>query len=198
MALRENTKEIIRQQYLEERRALSKEQWEKSSKVISVSFLASPFYSNSHTVLTYVSSKDNEVDTLTILDCALESGRQVLVPKVLQDSKILSWIQIFNRNELLPSKYGLLEPERVEAACVPSDPHTICLTPGIAFTRAGDRLGYGGGYYDRFLANFPGISIGLAFESQLIASLPITPNDIKVNHVLTEQALYDTAETINS
>ena len=72
------------------------------------------------------------------------------------------------------------------------------MTPGIAFTHDGKRLGYGGGYYDCFLTTFIGISIGLAFELQLIDCLPLTPYDKRVDYVLTETKLYGISDKMSS
>ena len=86
MFQQEDEKRAIRQQYLDKRRMMSKECWTKASAVISASLLSSQFYNEAETLLIYVSAKDNEVDTNTIIDCALESGRNVLVPVVVPNS----------------------------------------------------------------------------------------------------------------
>jgi 5-formyltetrahydrofolate cyclo-ligase len=99
-------------------------------------------------------------------------------------------VQIHGRNELQPGRFGLLQPDPAKAVPIESGDNAVCLVPGIAFTQTGARIGYGGGYYDRFLAHFSGISIGLAFELQLAPSLPQDSNDKNVNFLVTENNWY--------
>jgi len=140
-------------------------------------------------LLSYVSSKDNEVDTLGIIRAAIARGREVLVP-LSQPLGVLGWAGLCDLDELAEGRFGILEP-KPDCCRIASPPDVaVCLVPGIAFTREGYRIGYGGGYFDRFLAQFQGISIGLAFELQLLQEITPETYDVPVNMVVTENNIY--------
>jgi 5-formyltetrahydrofolate cyclo-ligase len=183
-------KKRLRTEYLQKRRALTVQHWRDASEAIRLRLEQSASYQGCSTLLTYVSAKDNEVDTCAIIDNALHSGRAIVVPVVITGEKELRWAQIGSRSELTVAKFGLLEPNPVHRRYVDVHDDALCLVPGLAFTRDGWRIGYGGGYYDRFLASFQGTSIGLAFEIQMAPLLPIGTHDQQLVCVLTEKGCY--------
>ncbi len=182
----------LRTEYLQKRRALTAQQWKGASEAIRQRLEQSNSYRGCSRILTYVSAKDNEVDTCVLIDNALHSGRIVMVPVVITGEKELRWAQIASREELIPAKFGLLEPNHTHRQHVEVQDDALCLVPGLAFTHNGDRIGYGGGYYDRFLAAFQGIAIGLAFEIQLAIHLPQDIHDQRLHCVVTEKKCYPT------
>ena len=182
-------KKMLRRQYLEKRRALSAELWKEASSRITARLKGSGVFRDCEALLTYLSAKDNEVDTSAIIAVALQSDRNVLVPVVASDRNLV-WAQIHDYSELVRGKFGLLEPDPERAQIVSVPASALCLTPGIAFTRDGKRIGYGGGYYDRFLSEFSGISIGLAFDFQIAPTLPQDAFDQRVGYVFTETKCY--------
>jgi 5-formyltetrahydrofolate cyclo-ligase len=92
---------------------------------------------------------------------------------------------------LVPGPYGILEPRRdTREYVVPPDDAPV-IVPGIAFSPAGHRIGYGKGYYDRFLAAHHGLKLGLAYEMQIVPSIPSDTHDVPVDLVITETATYD-------
>ena len=184
------SKALLRKQYLEKRRAMSSEDWARASEAICLRFEQSSLYHDCKTLLTYVSAKDNEVNTWAIIDDSLQNGIRVIVPVVVAGEKELRWAQIQSRKELACGRFGLLEPDLAQTHFVDVPANALCLTPGIAFTPDGWRIGYGGGYYDRFLAKFSGISLGLAFEIQMTSTLPSDTYDRRVHYVLTEKECY--------
>lgn len=145
-------------------------------------------YRSASAVLVYLSAKDNEVDTMDVVRMEWERGRDVLVP-VMAPGRRLEWSRVDGPDDLAPGRFGLLEPlpERLRLMAPPAD--SACLVPGIAFTKQGYRIGYGGGYYDRFLAAYPGISIGLAYEGQWTEFVPDS-YDVPVQYIVTEAAVY--------
>lgn len=175
---------------MEKRRAMPGAAWASASDAITKTFCASAQYANSSLLLTYVSAKDNEVGTWAIIDRALSEDRVVMVPIVIPGCRDMQWVQIHGRKELHPGRFGLLEPDAAKARPVDHSANTVCLVPGIAFTHSGARIGYGGGYYDRFLEHFSGVSIGLAFELQIAASLPQENHDRSVDFLITENDFY--------
>lgn len=183
-------KKRLRTEYLQKRRALTGQQWKDASEAIRQRLEQIAAYQECNTLMTYVSAKDNEVDTRVLIDNALQSGRVVVVPVVDTAESKLRWVQIASREELISAKFGLLEPSPTHRRYVDVYHNALCLVPGLAFTRDGWRIGYGGGYYDRFLSSFQGISVGLAFEIQMVDLLPIGIHDQQLHYVLTEKKCY--------
>ena len=139
-------------------------------------------------VFTYVSAKDSEVDTHAIIADLLANGIRVACPKPVEGAR-MEWREIRSVGDLAPGKYGIPEPGASCKLAVP-DVATVALVPGLLFDGNGHRLGYGGGYFDRFLAHFPGISIGLAYDFQVASSLPSESHDVPLHFVVTETRIY--------
>ena len=182
-------KRAIRAETLAARRALTREQVEQKSAAITEKLKQLPEYNSARALLVYVSSKDNEVDTLALIRGALKAGRKVLVPVTVPATRELTWSALNSLDELEPSTFGIMEPKE---GCVRPRKHTeadLAIVPGIAFDMGGHRIGYGGGYYDRFLASFRGETIAIAYELQVYKSLPAEPHDRCVNLVVTEDRI---------
>ncbi|MCG0274933.1 MAG: 5-formyltetrahydrofolate cyclo-ligase [Thermosediminibacteraceae bacterium] len=181
-------KKELRCQFIEKRMKLSQEDVKKmSEKIISTLFSLDEF-KKSKTVMLYVDFR-NEVMTQKAIEDALAMGKRVVVPKTIKGQGLLA-IEIKGTHELKPGTYGVLEPEKNEGL----DPKLIDLVvvPGVAFDKRGYRLGYGGGYYDRFLPKLrpDAKKIALAFEIQIAEYLPEDPHDIRMDAVITEKAVY--------
>ncbi len=191
----EELKKEMRCEYKHRRCVLSQPEWECMSEAIRAGLIQSRLYGEADVLWTYVSAKDNEVDTHAIIDHALAADKRVFIPVTTAAGKDLRWSRLHDLRDLERGHFGLFEPraDRVDWVC-PSD-EGVCLVPGIVFTRTGFRLGYGGGYYDRFLADFRGISVGLAFEMQIAHHLPLDIHDRPVQYVLTEAGWYQAAIT---
>ncbi|MEC4294802.1 5-formyltetrahydrofolate cyclo-ligase [Adlercreutzia shanghongiae] len=155
----------------------------------------SAWYREAPIVLTYV-SVDTEVDTRAIIARSLEAGKVVAVPRCVRGTKTMAWHRLASPDDVRPGFCGLDEPANDDAtllnpAQVPAA--ALALVPGLLFDDAGYRLGYGGGYYDRFLAEFLGISLGLVREQQRVDSLEALGAcgalDIPVSWLATEEGL---------
>lgn len=188
-------KSALRQEYLQLRQSLSVEQWREWSTEITRHAIELPAMRKAREVLCYVSSKDHEVNTLELIQTLLARGCRVAVPRMLPDVR-LEWRCIEDIGQLSRARFGILEP--TQDAC-PLFEHPacaeICIVPGIAWDLRGHRIGYGVGFFDRFLSVFSGISIGLAFESQLISRVPHETHDIPVAHLITEARVIDTRQS---
>lgn len=143
-------------------------------------------------VFTYLSI-GSEVDTRVLIRAAWAAGKVVVLPRC-EPGRRLAWYVVDALEGLAPGAFGILEPAPDPARLVsPGDfGHPLAIVPGLAFDRAGFRLGYGGGYYDRFLASFTGVSVGLArgpLPCHLAAGL-IEPHDRPVDLVVTERAAW--------
>lgn len=137
-------------------------------------------------VCCYVSVR-SEMPTPGIIIRAHESGKRVIVPKVVGDN--LKFAQINSlTDDLKRGTFGVLEPLD-SCTEVPIEEADICLIPGVVFDEHGNRFGYGKGYYDRFLKNLPPNipTVGMAFDSQVLDSIPVDPTDVPVKYLVTPE-----------
>ncbi len=152
-----------------------------------------PPYRAARAVSSYV-GVGTEVSTTGLIRTALATGAAVSVPWRLGDRLLLA--RITTLDELQPASLGLLEPSMAVRSdprrMVPPESVDLILVPGLGFDRAGGRLGHGKGYYDRLLreAGRDPLRVGLAFECQMVAELPVTPIDEPMDLVVTEAAVY--------
>jgi len=145
-------------------------------------------YKNAHTVLCYVSTA-LEIDTRLLMRQMLDDGKRVAVPCCVPDTPEIIFYFINSMDDLRPGTYSILEPDPL--SCSPCDPalDALCLVPGLSFDDQGYRLGYGKGYYDRFLASFTGLAIGLCYFRDLTRKLPRGRFDFPVHTMVTERAV---------
>lgn len=176
----------IRKFYREKRSSINTEEKAEIDNRIAENVVNLPEFQFCQTLLTYVST-DDEINTRDIIHIALEKSKKVAVPRTFPSERIMTFYEIASLNELKSGQYGILEPEATPDKRVLGTANTVCLVPGLCFDSSGNRLGYGGGYYDRFLKDFAGIVIGLCRSEQLYkASLPCDPNDIPVKIIVFE------------
>ncbi len=175
-------KATLRRELREKRRALSAEEIETASTALAERLFAHPLYRAAKTVYVYLSA-NHEVRTDGIAARARQDGKRVAAPKVCGNE--LRFFFIEEDALLLPGSFGILEPvDGAEA----DDPTALVLLPGLAFDRLGCRLGYGGGYYDRFLAREPmHPTVALCYGFQLLDRLPTEPHDIPADAVLAAE-----------
>lgn len=142
-------------------------------------------------VFCYVSFR-SEVDTFPVISRVLADGKLLLVPRVDPVSRSMKAIVLESTDDLKPGFYGILEPVSPKELSGGLD---LVIAPGCAFTPGGDRLGYGGGYYDRFLASrlgTGGVICSLAYERLVLPTLPVKKTDIPVDYVITEAGVLRT------
>ncbi len=185
-------KRILRRQFLERRRALDPEEVRAKSAAIIQRLHNLPPFACAQSILTYVAAKDNEVDTQPLIASLLEQGKEVLVP-IAERNRSIMWSRLDGLDELAVGAFEILEPAHQWRRPVLPPKDAVALVPGIVFTRDGWRIGYGGGYYDRFLAHFTGIAIGLAFSEQMTASIPRENHDVPLHYVVTDKVVYRAA-----
>lgn len=132
-----------------------------------------------------------EVPTFHIIEQAWREGKEVAIPKCYPEDKTMEFKKITSFEQLESVYSGLLEPVENTLKVTPED-IDLLIVPGLAFSRDGYRLGFGGGYYDRFLSNYNGSTVALAFECQLIDELPTELHDIPVHQIVTVDKVYRT------
>ena len=150
------------------------------SSIITKKVLSHPKIITSSTILIYMSN-NNEVDTKEIINALLPS-KKIALPKVI--NKEIKFYYINSLLELSPGYYGILEP--ITTNPVNNYDNTICITPGVCFSRDGYRIGYGGGYYDRFLSKHKVYTIGLCYKECLVDALPHESHDKQIDEIITD------------
>ena len=162
-----------------------------ASRRVQLRILESSFYRATSTIVLYA-AKDNEVGTDLLLADAFSSRRRVLLPRIIPETRELVIVRVNNGAELVRGSFGLLEPMGSEIVPVANLGLALFCVPGVAFSRIGQRLGRGGGYFDRTLAAVgpQTVTAGLAYSFQLLDQLPESPNDRRLNLIFTESAIY--------
>ena len=162
-----------------------------ASRRVQLRILESGFYQATATIVLYAAN-DNEVSTDLLLGDAFSSRRRVLLPRVIPETRELVIVRVSNGAELVPGSFGLLEPMGSEIVPVANLGPALFCVPGVAFSPTGQRLGRGGGYFDRTLASAgpQTVTAGLAYSFQLLDRLPESPNDRRLNLIFTESAMH--------
>jgi 5-formyltetrahydrofolate cyclo-ligase len=143
-------------------------------------------FQHSLVVLAYLPIKA-EVDLRPLIE--KYPNKRWALPRILPGRDRLMQFHPFDRTRLVRHKFGMEEPDADLPVILPGEIE-LALVPGLAFDRMGWRLGYGGGYFDRFLKDFHGISLGITFKELLFESLPHDSNDMRMNCVATENELF--------
>lgn len=184
-------KNSLRNRILNERNTLSKDEIEVLSSRILDRLLSLEAVMTASEVFTYVSF-GSEVDTFGLILTSLLSSKKVYCPKILERG-IMEFYRITSLEQLVPGKYGILEPMGEELGYFRGS-HQVMILPGVVFDPSLNRIGYGGGYYDRYLTTYDQgdtIKIALAYELQMVDLLPVEGFDKKMNLVVTESTIYD-------
>ena len=173
-------KKELRRAIRDRKRAMTEEEICSRSVALAEKFFATEQYQQARTLYGYM-PYNQEVRTVPILERALRDGKKVAVPKVCGDR--MDFIYITDLSLMEKSEMGI--PEPVADGPVGDDPAALVLMPGLAFTENGDRMGYGGGFYDKFLASEPEHpTVALCYEFQIVKELPTEEYDIPVDLVL--------------
>lgn len=185
-------KNDLRLLLFDQRAGLTAAEVAKRSILIVKRLTGLPVFCAARTVMAYVAHR-NEVETAQVIREALTQGKRVVLPVTLTREKALSARQIAKFPEdLVPGAYGIPEPK---AFCPEVDPAELdlVLVPGIAFDLRGYRLGYGGGYYDRFLPRLreDAVTVGLAYDFQVVPTVYPSPYDQPVKLVVTEERVIE-------
>ncbi len=181
------TKHDLRRQARSRRDAVSSERRAQLSAAIWEHFLAQPSVAAASKIALYAAI-GSEVDTHGLFARLRERGAEVCFPRSLRAAGAVEFCMVEELDELQPGAFGVLEPG---GEPTPPEALDVVTVPGLAFDRAGRRLGYGAGYYDRTLASYRGRCIGLAFDCQLVDALPVDEHDRRMDVVVTESGAID-------
>lgn len=182
-------KQRLREERLAARETLSEQERSVLDDCITQNLLATPEYAEAATVLTYV-SVSSEVSTRMFIECALRDGKTVAVPRCLPGHR-LEFVAITSLDQLVAAPFNLLEPSKDLTALTESQMNdSICIVPALLVDTKGYRLGYGAGFYDRFLSTYSGKKICLAYQQNLSKTmLPHSEFDVAVDMVITESGV---------
>ncbi|OIK16558.1 5-formyltetrahydrofolate cyclo-ligase [Bacillus sp. MUM 116] len=181
-----NDKKLLRKQMIETLSQVSKPLYEDHSYKIANRLFDDQDWKNAG-VIGITISKEPEVDTYQIIRKAWELGKQVAVPKCLPMEKLLSFRILTEFSQLESVYYGLLEPKVELSKEINPQEIDLLIVPGVVYTKEGYRIGFGGGYYDRFLSNFRGKTTSLAFNIQVVPDFRIEKHDLPVSKIITNK-----------
>ena len=173
-------KSELRKQVLQEMKALPREQKQAIDQVLTERVLQHPFYQEAKVIATYLSFP-HEFQTQGLIEQALKDGKKVLIPKTYPKGR-MDFV-LYDPQQLVKTSFGLLEPQGDLEVVEPSQIDLIHV-PGLAFTREGYRIGYGGGYYDLYLEHFTGHTMSTIYPCQ-VQEFNFENHDIPVQEVLT-------------
>ena len=172
-------KKALRKQVLQELKSLSKEEKQSINDWLTEQLLLHPFYKEAKTIATYLSFP-HEFQTAKLIEQAQKDEKTILIPKTYSHGK-MDFV-VYKPEQLERNSFGLLEPQGDFTILEPSQIDLIHV-PGLAFNTSGYRVGYGGGYDDRYLEHFPGNTISTLYPCQIQDFRP-DPHDIPVEEVL--------------
>lgn len=147
-------------------------------------------YRSADTLLLFISYGD-EIDTWSVLDDALKRGKRVAAPYCTDLEGHMAFYLLTARDDLKEGMFGIWAPDPERCPRLHGWDKAICLVPGLSFDRSGHRIGYGRGYYDRFLPQFNGVRIGLCYEQALTDALPHLSFDLPVDKIVTEAGVIE-------
>lgn len=161
---------------------------EKSAIIIS-KVAQLPEWKRAKTIgVTYPIQK--EVNTIPLIEQGWKEGKIVALPKIDPKTNKMDFYQIDDFSKLEKNRFGIFEPKEEEALKVEKRNIDFLVIPCLAFDEHCFRLGYGGGYYDRYLADYDGLTCGICFECQRIAQIPVGRYDIPLKMIITEENTY--------
>lgn len=180
-------KNLIRKQMKQLRADMTRtERFEKSMQIFE-QLITVPEFKRADRIYTYV-SMDNEIDTIMLIDYSLSLEKRVFVPRV--SGKDMEFYEISDISELNPGYMGIYEPDINGKEPDYSRTGFMCM-PGLAFDRSYNRIGYGGGFYDRYLSVENKLyKAALAYEAQLLESIPAQDGDVRPDMIVTEENIY--------
>ena len=175
-------KSELRKQVLQEMKAIPRKQKQAIDQALTEGLLQHPFYQEANTIATYLSFP-HEFQTQELIEQALKDGKKVLIPKTYPKGR-MNFV-VYDPQQLVKTSFGLLEPQG-DLEVVDASQIDLIHVPGLAFTTEGYRIGYGGGYYDRYLKHFSGHTLSTIYPCQIQDFIP-EDHDIPVEEVLIDE-----------
>ncbi len=181
-------KRRLREEAKQWRAALPADEKQRMDAEIARRLTQSRQYGEARTVLIYVSTPI-EVETHPIIEAAWAEGKRVAVPYCVDGTREMRFYQITSFDQLAPRTFGVWEPVPEKCALLEDFADSICIVPALVYDLAGYRLGYGAGYYDRFLSRYPGFKAGVVYSGCIKSRLTHGRYDLPVDLLVTEEKL---------
>ena len=172
----------LRKKILQEMKAIPREQKQFIDQALTERLLHHPFYQEARVIASYLSFP-HEFQTQELIEQALKDGKKVLIPKTYPKGR-MDFV-VYDPQQLVKTSFGLLEPQG-DLEVVDASQIDLIHVPGLAFTTEGYRIGYGGGYYDRYLEHFSGHTLSTIYLCQVQQFMPEN-HDIPVQEVLIDE-----------
>ncbi len=190
MPEKKEDKEAIRERLRKLRDCLSPTEIEERSANITAHLLQEHHYKTRKSIMCY-SSFGKEVDTHRLLAQIIEDKGSVILPYTDEKTQKLLTFEVEELDTLIENKFGIKEPDPTKAKPVSKYSINLVICPGIAFDKQGHRIGFGKGYFDRFLANLMTINIGLCYDFQIVESIEKQGHDVRMDYIITESRIFD-------
>lgn len=188
-------KKELRKKLINKREAIPKYQWESNSTLIKNHVLSNREVKKAHTIHCFISMNERqEVETLSLIGELIDLGKQVVVPVTNFRDNSLYHSKLYSLDDLEKNKWGVLEPNRLEE--IKTEKIELVLVPLLAADMQGNRIGYGKGFYDRFLSTIEESKIGLVFDEFILKKIPTEPFDRKLDALISESGIKYTKQTI--
>ncbi|MBB6175297.1 5-formyltetrahydrofolate cyclo-ligase [Anoxybacillus tengchongensis] len=181
-------KKLLRQQMKQRILHMTKEERKQKERIIQDILFQQHCWKKAHMIGITI-SRQIEVDTIRIIERAWQEGKKVAIPKCDIAAKQMTFREIHSFQQIECTFFDLYEPIVKETKEVQKHEMELLFVPGLAFVRKGYRLGYGGGYYDRYLGDFSNDTISLAYDCQIVSTLPIEQHDIPVQMIVMNEGI---------
>ncbi|EYE89205.1 5-formyltetrahydrofolate cyclo-ligase [Fervidicella metallireducens AeB] len=184
-------KKILRAEIIKKRQSMTEMDFIKNSNSVFNNIVSWQLFKDKNNLMLYYSFR-NEVDTLDIIEECFRCGKNVILPKTIKETTTILPCKIDSVLELIKGEYGIMEPPEKEIFS--KNNIDIIFVPGVAFDKRGYRIGYGAGYYDRFLRDFKGIKVGMCFEFQVLDDVFPEEHDVSMDYLITERGIINTGD----
>ena len=181
-------KRRLREELKQWRAALPADEKQRMDAEIARRLIQSKQFQQADAVLIYVATP-LEVETRPIIKAAWEAGKRVAVPYCIDGTREMMFYEIVDFSQLERRTFGVMEPVPQRCALMEDFSDSICVVPALAYDLEGYRLGYGAGYYDRFLSRYPGPKIGIVYSGCVKGRLTHGRYDLPVDMLITEERL---------
>ncbi|ARF15846.1 5-formyltetrahydrofolate cyclo-ligase [Sporosarcina ureae] len=183
-------KQHLRKQVIQKLHQLTPSDHERKSAIITEKVLASDEFKYA-TTIGITLSRFPEVDTHRLIETAWQAGKRVAIPRCISSTREMDFrlIDSFDQTEVV--YMDLKEPKIDLTDSVRPEEIDLQIVPGVVYSETGYRIGFGGGYYDRYLINFPFETISLAFDCQIRHNIMREPHDVPVSYIYTDEHIID-------
>ncbi|MBY0187772.1 5-formyltetrahydrofolate cyclo-ligase [Bacillus altitudinis] len=182
-------KKELRLQTLAMLEQISTEEFNRHASLLHEHVLQLPAWKQAKTIALTM-SRGKEIPTMPLIEKAWEEGKTVCIPTCFPKTKEMVFYEYTPETKMTSSYFGLLEPDPLESTVVHKEAIDLIIVPGVCFDQRGYRIGYGGGYYDRYLADYHGTTLALCLSVQQVDHLPAEPHDIPVSIMVSEKGTF--------